>query len=274
MLQARRWGATVIRLSISSAYWTMTNCNYTSKYAPAVDAAVKAVTSHGMVALLDLHTETQLPCGIVHTQMMADHSAIAFWRDVADRYKGNPLVAFDLYNEPHDITDDVWRDGGWVTNTKQPFLAAGMQEMYDAIRSTGARNLVIATGQDWGNRFPAEDLLDGYNIVYAIHMYTCPISVTECKARTKDPTPILRRWIPAAGRVPLMITEYGWPDAKDGWYNAKVIGFAAQFHWGWIAFGWDGRTDGQFSLISTMGSVYQPSGAGVPVVGSMTFRRA
>jgi hypothetical protein len=68
-----------------------------------------------------------------------------------------------------------------------------------------------------------------------------------------------------------MVTEFGWPSPKEGWYTARVISFARQYKWGWLAFGWDGRTDGDFSLISRMGSVFQPSPNGIPVVAGMNF---
>jgi hypothetical protein len=271
MLQAKRWGATMIRLSVSSAYWNKGNCHYDPYYAGRVDKAVKAVTANHMVALIDLHTNTILPCGEVEQQMMADRTALKFWNEVAWRYKGNPLVAFDLYNEPHWIPDEIWLNGGWVTQrTPTPFRAAGMQEMYDVVRASGAKNLVIVTGQDWGNRIP--DLrVSGFNIVYGTHIYTCPLSPDKCNRSGTDPTRWMKRWVGPSARVPVMVTEFGWPSPKEGWYTARVISFARQYKWGWLAFGWDGRTDGDFSLISRMGSVFQPSPNGIPVVAGMNF---
>ena len=75
------------------------------------------------------------------------HHAPAFWRSVARTFRRDAAVVFDLYNEPHEITWGCWRDGctmpaGW--------RAAGMQALVDAVRSTGARQPVIATGIRWG----------------------------------------------------------------------------------------------------------------------------
>lgn len=271
MVQARRWGANMIRLSVSSAYWNKGNCHYDPYYAGRVDRAVKAVTANHMVALIDLHTNTILPCGEVEQQMMADRSALGFWYELGYRYKNNPLVAFDLYNEPHWIPDDIWLHGGWITQqTPMPYKAAGMQEMYDVVRSTGAKNLVIVTGQDWGNRLP-ELRVAGNNIVYGMHIYTCPLTPDKCKGTGADPTRWMQQWIGPSARVPVVVTEFGWPSPSEGWYLAKVISFARQHRWGWVAFGWDGRTDGDFSLISRMGSVYQPTPSGIPVLAGMNF---
>jgi hypothetical protein len=272
MLQARRWGANMIRLSVSSSQWDKLNCHYKKDYAARVDQAVRAVTSSGMVALIDLHFNTVLPCDEPTQQMMADQSALPFWRDVAYRYKNNPLVAFDLYNEPHWISDEIWLHGGWVyQQTTKPFQAVGMQQMYDVVRQTGAKNLIIVTGNDWGNRLP-DVRVTGTNIVYGLHVYTCPITPEKCSSAGMDPTHVLQRWVAPSAQVPVAVTEFGWPSPHDGWYLAKVISFAKHHRWGWIAFGWDGRTDGNFSLLSSMSPSYQPSASGIPVLSGFNFR--
>ena len=132
------------------------------------------ITGRGMVALLDLHYNTIVPCGHVGLHEMADApNSINFWEQVAARYKSNPLVAFDLYNEPNNIPDSVWLNGGQASEGRTVFNAAGMQQMYDAIRGQGANNLVFASANNWDRTFPPE-LLSGSNIVYPVHAYTCP----------------------------------------------------------------------------------------------------
>ena len=46
---------------------------------------------------------------------MPDRNSLTFWKDVAEIYKDHPAVLFDLYNEPHDVSWDVWLKGGKVT---------------------------------------------------------------------------------------------------------------------------------------------------------------
>src|SRR5206468_5653323 len=105
------------------------------------------ITSRGMLALLDLHTSVTNDCTAAERQAMADATyAPAFWSQVAARYKTNPMVAFDLYNEPHDISDAVWRNGGTATYKSVSFKAAGMQQLYDTVRAAGANNLVSISG--------------------------------------------------------------------------------------------------------------------------------
>ena len=45
---------------------------------------------------------------------MPDPNSAAFWKDVATAYKNHPAVIFDLYNEPHDVSWDIWLRGGKV----------------------------------------------------------------------------------------------------------------------------------------------------------------
>ena len=55
-------------------------------------------------------------------------------------------MLFELYNEPHDVSWRVWKSGGDAGDGCQ---AVGMQQLYDAVRATGAENLVIIGGLDW-----------------------------------------------------------------------------------------------------------------------------
>ena len=52
---------------------------------------------------------------------------VDLWRKLANKYKSNPYVIFDLMNEPHDLPIDDW------------YTAA--QAAIDAIREEGAENL-------------------------------------------------------------------------------------------------------------------------------------
>ena len=39
-----------------------------------------------------------------------------FWASAAARYKNQPHVLFGIYNEPFNISWDVWKNGGVVTD--------------------------------------------------------------------------------------------------------------------------------------------------------------
>src|SRR5579884_3313777 len=103
-------GANFVRVPLSESLWVNT-CSRShpsndTSYPSKVDSEVNSITSRHMVALLDLHESVMSQCGSQGLQPMADAKfAPSFWGAVASRYAKNPLVAFDLYNEPHDISD-------------------------------------------------------------------------------------------------------------------------------------------------------------------------
>lgn len=278
VLQAKVWGANIIRLPLGEQFWLSSSCDYVSSYQNTVGQVVNWITSLGMVALLDLHSNTVGtvgPFGLCQPggpHNMADEAqSPIFWSQVAARYGDNPLVAFDLYNEPHNISDSVWLNGGTTIDTESlaVYQTAGMQQLYDAVRSTGAQNLVFISGNNWANTVPAT-LVRGDNIVYAVHAYTCPDAAPPACGSSSpyDPSSILDNWIGPSASIPVMVTEFGWPSLYDGTYNANVISFARAQGWGWIAYSWGAGDDGPFSLVSQSPPTgpYEPTPSGGPVL--------
>ena len=248
VIQAKAWGANIVRLPLGEQFWLSSSCDYSPSYQAAVDQVVNWITSLGMVALLDLHTNTVLGCEAGTPHNMADATqSPAFWSQVAARYASNPLVTFDLYNEPHNVSEQVWLNGGLTTDVYAPFLtyqAAGMQQLYDAVRTAGAHNLVFVSGLNWANSPPSQ-LLAGSNIVYAVHAYTCSDNPPPaCTSPTPyDPSAILNPWVAFSASQAVAVTEFGWPSQSDGTYTSNVISYARTQGWGWIAFAWEDAHD-------------------------------
>jgi hypothetical protein len=270
---AQQWGANFIRVHLGEQFWMPSTCYYDPTFPTQVDAAVNTITSRGMVALLSLSYNTITTCGSYGEQPMADApNAITFWQQVAARYKNNPLVAFDLYNEPFNLTDKIWLNGGAVTWHGTTYQAAGMQQMYDAVRATGATNLVFISGNTWANWFPSVPVT-GTNVVYAVHAYTCPQSVPpQCTSyKPYDPSTILKNWIKPAQTYPVMVTEFGWPDPTNGRYIRNVISYAESHGWGWAVFTWGSATYGPFDLLASAGTGanYEPGPTGMPALGGL-----
>lgn len=276
---ANSWGANFVRLPLAENKALIGDCQYDPSYLSTVDAMVNAITSRGMVALVDLHTNATTPCGDTVQQNLPDTGAIAFWKTVAARYKSNPLVAFDLYNEPHDVSDSVWRNGGTTTTNGVTYLAAGMQQLYSAVRSTGATNLVMASGTNWASDFPATAPLTGTtNLVYAVHAYTCP-NGTPAQGQVCNPGPggiydpsgILGHFTAISATTPVMVTEFGWPDRNDGTYMDNVISYAQQHGFaGWSAWAFDGTTWNAFDLVKDTGPLNDPTATGMAVMNGFT----
>lgn len=63
-----------------------------------LDGLVKAGTDRGMMVVLDEHSYSDI----------GNPDVEAFWLRIGPRYRGNPLVAFDLQNEPNGGTWESW----------------------------------------------------------------------------------------------------------------------------------------------------------------------
>ena len=179
---------------------------------------------------------------------MPDSNSVAFWKDFAPVYANHPAVIFDLYNEPHDVSWDVWLHGGIITdkpnnrrqmNDPKTFQAVGMQELLDTVRATGAKNVVIAGGLDWAYDFSGilegRRLSDphGNGVIYANHCY-------DNKNQSVD------TWIAnlkkAAAKLPIIVSEFGGSaepgkvDPLDNWL-LHVLRALDENCWSWTA--WD-----------------------------------
>ena len=153
------WKSNCVRLPVNESFWFGTSAYQSdggAAYRAAVDKIVTLAANRGAYIALDLH-RFRAP--------KAEH--ISFWKDAAKRYANHPAVLFDLFNEPHGISWEVWRNGGWVGEAgkvdesafltaeekkkNQGFESVGMQALLDAVRSSGAKNVVIAGGLHWAN---------------------------------------------------------------------------------------------------------------------------
>jgi hypothetical protein len=268
--QIKLWGANEVRISLGEQKWLATSCHFVRDYPQEVDRVVQWVTSRGMVALLNLHFSSLGTCGAPGLTPMADSpGAVTFWQEVANRYKGNPLVAFDLFNEPN-VPQSTWLDGGTFVDKGLIVQAAGMQQLYNTVRGTGATNLVVVSGLDYADHAPTETV-QGVNVAYGAHAYQCttgpPPGCTA--ARPYDASVPLSHWVDFAKSHAVIVTEFGWP-GFNGAYNASVIAFARAHGWGWSGFAWDGSTGGLFDLVqahpASDGTTIEPNTSGMSLV--------
>jgi len=170
------WNANVIRLPVMDSFWFGRGRapfpdNDKEAYRTIVDNAVKLAAAKGAYIVLDLHRF-----------LTPDASCVAFWKDAAARYKNNPAVLFDIFNEPHGTSWEVWRNGGPVevkqkgkpTTTVQ---GVGMQALVNAVRGTGAKNIIVAGGLAYAYDLTgilngsALDDKGGNGIMYSTHFY-------------------------------------------------------------------------------------------------------
>lgn len=195
------WKANVVRLPMSGKRWfgqTEGQSDNGAAYRAVIAQAVKAASSRGAWLILDLHRFGA-----------PEEADVAFWKDAAAVYKDDPAVIYELFNEPHDIPWAVWRDGGDVDGGRKAGVVAenaeqlarrtstGMQALVDAVRGTGAGNLVLAGGLDYAYDISgilqgfALDSRGGNGLAYVTHVYPWKSSWQEKFLETAKIHPVV-----------------------------------------------------------------------------------
>lgn len=254
------WGVNTVRIPLNEDCWLGINGVPTAyggaNYQNAINGWVDTLHNAGLYVVLDLHWSAPGTTQATGQQQMADvdHS-LDFWTSVATRFAADHATLFDLYNEPHDISDACWRDGCTIGN----WQAAGMQQLVNTVRATGATNPIIATCNGWGNGcggWLGNRPSDPQNaIVAGVHIY----EDTGCNTQSCwDGT-----LAPMAAAVPVVTGEFGdkdcnhdWSDGYLNWADAHGVSYLA---WAW----YPGDCAGMPALITDWNGT--PSGFGVGI---------
>jgi hypothetical protein len=238
-------------------------------YQRAIADFVALVRGAGMYAILDLHWNAPGATLAKHQEPMADRDhAPDFWRSVASAFKGDLGVIFDLYNEPYLSADngakdawECWLRGCAITSpdVAGPWQSAGMQELVDAVRSTGARNVVMVGGLAYANDLsawlahaPRDPIAQ---LVASAHVY----SFNGCK----DATCWNAELAPIAAAVPLVTGEIGEDDCAHGFIDAYMAWADARgvSYLGWTWNAWECKAGP--ALVSDSNGTPTPFGAGL-----------
>lgn len=264
------WKANLIRLPLAQDRWfgkASDQRDAGAGYRALVRQAVDLCASNNAYIILDLHWSDAGVWGRnIGQHDLPDQNSLAFWKDVAPVYRDNPAVLFDLYNEPTHVNWDQWFKGGPLTETNKKtkvtltYESVGMPALLAAIRSTGARNVIIASGINWaydvGGILEGRELSDpaGNGVVYAVHPY--PHEYAGIGRET------IAQWAarmePFARRFPILVAEFGsnermWPlpkewNATDEKWNREMLRVLEDHRWSWTA--WDFHTNAWPCLIS------------------------
>jgi hypothetical protein len=275
------WKVNSVRLPLNEASWLGYTCIDSNgatldpdpgkNYRATVAQTVTEANAAGLYVILDLHWSAPGTICPTDQNWMADtdHS-IAFWTSIADTFKGNPAVIFELYNEPV-LTDSIagwntWLNGGAQTTVRPgggktyAWTSAGMQQLLDAVRATGATNVVLCGGVSYSNvltGFPSHIPVDPISQLGAAwHVYSFNVYV--------DPSPgtsTTNMLAAVSANVPLIITEVGDTDGAGatGSFVKKILTFADST--GYSYFGWTWNDWGQSSNDLILDS------SGTPTIG-------
>jgi len=245
----KTWGINMVRIPLNEACWLATANSIAAYSGPAYQSAIKTyvdlLTRNGIYSVLDL--QWSAPRGTewatsLHPMPDADYSP-SFWTSVAQTFGPNGAVIFDLFNEPYpDNNQDTtaawtcWRDGGDCSAQGVWYPVAGMQTLVNAIRATGATNVIDIAGVQYANAVgrwlayaPTDPLR---NLVAVTHVYDNQIC--------RDASCFDLTVAPLARTVPVLVLEFGsncdgsWMTTQMDYWDAHGIGYAA---WTWNTWG-------------------------------------
>lgn len=250
------WDVTAVRVPLNEACWLGidgVNPDYSGPaYQKAIENYVALLHRNGMAAILDLHwTDGADPSGgcpsatATCQKPMPDAAHTpAFWRSVASHFKNDRSTVFDLFNEPYPNTPipdrtqawRCWRDGGDACPGIH-YRVAGMQSLVTAVRSAGARNVVMVGGLSYSNdltgwlRYAPRD--PAHQLVASWHSYNFNACIT---ASCWDST-----LAPVAAKVPLVAGEIGENDCGHGYVDTLMAWLDAHklSYLGWTWNTWD-----------------------------------
>jgi endoglucanase len=269
----KRWGINTVRVPLNPDCWLGIDGVKPDlageAYRAAIDGFVSRLNRAGLYVVIDEHVagpDGWLARGII--PMPDADSSPAFWRSVATHFAANHSLVFDLYNEPHDVGWDCWlggcgiEAGGRFTERHPAYRAAGMQELIDAVRSTGATQPLMLGGVDyardlsgWLAHRPIDPLrqLVASEHNYGHHLAPCLRGCKTAIAAVSASVPVvvgelgqtdcrhdyIDKWMRWADRRGISYIGWAW-DAKEGWtchagpslienYRGKPTGFGIGF---------------------------------------------
>jgi hypothetical protein len=252
------WDITIVRVPLNEDCWLGINGEpsgeTSAKYQSDVVNWVNLLNANGILVILDLHwtnSGTNVASG---QQPMADlDHAPAFWTSVANTFKSNSSVMFDLFNEPYissgNSTNDwnCWENGSTAPNTlpcnTESFAVAGMQTLVNAVRSTGATNVLLLGGLAYSNDLSQwlthEPSDPDHNLVASVHIYSNnACTTTSC-------------WSSVKAQVPVLAGEIGEYDCADDFID-PLMSELDSLGIGYLAWTWNGYNCGSTpSLITT-----------------------
>ncbi len=129
----KSWGpVNAVRVPLNEACWNaesyVNSADAGANYINAIKSYVSLLNSNGIVAILDLHwtdgtytgpgqgscTSSNQAESFCQKPMPDAAQAIPFWTSVANTFKGNDAVIFDLFNEPFpEQADSTNETEGW-----------------------------------------------------------------------------------------------------------------------------------------------------------------
>jgi aryl-phospho-beta-D-glucosidase BglC (GH1 family) len=167
------WHMNAVRICLSNWIYDKDPTHYLG----LLDQIVQQANQAGLYVILNLHDDDQAGSPYGSGADAPKPESVAFWKVFAAHYKSNAKVMFDAYNEPHYPDGKTWLKGGGtqVGSTGKSTQIVGMQALVDAIRATGAKQIIIIGGLKYpvlyAKKYQVAYHIDDANIVYTKHPY-------------------------------------------------------------------------------------------------------
>jgi hypothetical protein len=268
----KSWAINIVRLPVNEDCWLGINGVAVggTAYQDAIVAYVNLLTAANIAVIIDL--QWAAPGTTKATALLpmpdADH-APAFWTSVANEFKANGAVIFDLFNEPFPDSNSnsaaAWsclKNGGScpgvTTSQGVPYQAAGMQSLVDAIRATGSTNIIMVPGVQYTNvldQWLSNKPTDATgNIAASWHSYANQI----CNNQSCWDSMIK----PVSQSVPLIVGEIGESDCAAIYIN-PLMSYLDSNGGHYLAWAWNTYNCSSFpALISDYSGTPTAFGAG------------
>ncbi|WP_223233320.1 cellulase family glycosylhydrolase [Chitinophaga sp. CF418] len=196
----RDWGADILRVSMyvqEDGYET--NPSY---YTSLVKQFVNKATARGLYALIDFHMLTPGDPNYNTSR------AITFFTDIANTYKNNNNVLYEICNEPNGVS---WASIKNYADQVIPVIRAIDNDAVICVGTKGWSSLGLSEGSN------AQDIINNPlnypNIMYSFHFYAK--SHQDYYINHLD-------W--ASDRLPVFVTEFGTQEASGDGANDLVMG--------------------------------------------------
>lgn len=220
-----KWGVNTVRLAMYTAEYNgycVAGTKNQEILKSRIDAGVKAATDLGMYVIIDWHI---LSDGNPNTYKK---ESIAFFQEMAEKYKENTNVIYEICNEPN---------GGTSWSQVKSYAQSVIKE----IRKIDKNAVILVGTPTWSQDvdIAAKSPIKGYeNIMYTLHFYA---NTHGDAYRSKAETAI------KAG-LPLLVSEFGISDASgSGGVNesegTKWITFLNKHGIGYVAWNFSNKNE-------------------------------
>lgn len=232
------WGANTVRIATNQDFLLVDSSCFAPSYLVGyLDPAVMAAHKAGLNVIFDLRWNDGGVAATCATgqQKMADTRSLTFWQIMANHYRNDPRVFFELYNAPQDISWGCWLNGCTTCTLVGCKTWVGMQQMYNTVRLAGFNNLVIIGGVKDSYELSGvpNNLPSGFNILYAAHVHSSepPSSWSNSFGFLTSTYPVLATEFGDDTCTPRYVTSaLNYFDAPDGYASNRM---------GWIGSAWN-----------------------------------